>query len=130
MKKVTIVVERASDGTFSAYSEDYPSYGMGETAEDAKKEAKEGLDLFIETNESAAEVFKEGYVLEYQMDVQSLMEYYKGIFTKAAFERLTGINQKQIQHYATGHRKPKAETLKKMEDALHSLGKELLTVKL
>lgn len=64
------------------------------------------------------------------MDVQSMMEYYKGIFTKAAFERLTGINQKQIQHYATGHRKPKACTLKKMEEALHKLGNELLTVRL
>lgn len=130
MEKVTIVVERASDGTFSAYSELVPAWGMGGTAEEAKKGALEGLRQYMETNEEIPEVLQGGYEIEYRMDVQSMMEYYKGIFTKAAFERLTGINQKQIQHYATGHRKPKAGTLKKMEEALHKLGNELLTVRL
>lgn len=130
MEKVTIVVERASDGTFSAYSELVSAWGMGDTAEEAKKGAAEGLRQYIENNVEIPEVLQEEYEIEYRMDVQSMMEYYKGIFTKAAFERLTGINQKQIQHYATGHRKPKAVTLKKMEEALHKLGNELLTVRL
>ena len=45
-------------------------------------------------------------------------------------ENSTGINQKQIQHYTTGHRKPRLEQRKKIENALHTLGKELLAVQL
>lgn len=32
----------------------------------------------------------------------SLLNYYKGIIINAALERMTGNNQKQLQHYATG----------------------------
>jgi hypothetical protein len=52
------------------------------------------------------------------------------IFTNAALEKLTGINQKQLQHYSTGHRNPRIEQRNKIEKALHDLGKELLSVEL
>jgi len=52
------------------------------------------------------------------------------VFTKPALERLTGINQKQLHHYATGLKKPRPAQRKKIESALHKLGKELLTIQL
>ncbi|MFW1443084.1 hypothetical protein ACEV7Z_24150, partial [Vibrio parahaemolyticus] len=63
-------------------------------------------------------------------DTQSLLAYYNGIFTKAGLERITGINQKQIQHYSTGHRKPRPAQVKKIKNALHELGEELLAIDL
>jgi hypothetical protein len=39
--------------------------------------------------------------------------YYKRIFTNVALERITGINQKQLQHYATGLKKPGPHNLYK-----------------
>ena len=72
----------------------------------------------------------EEFTLIYKFDVESLLEYYEGIFTKSALERLTKINQKQLSHYANGLRKPRLEQRKKIERALHKLGKELLTVEL
>ena len=36
-----------------------------------------------------------------------------------ALEKLTGINQKQLHHYATGLRKPREAQRKKIETALH-----------
>jgi hypothetical protein len=58
------------------------------------------------------------------------LDYYKGIFTNAALERITGINQKQIQHYASGLKKPRPAQVKKIESALHNLGAELMSVEL
>ena len=55
---------------------------------------------------------------------------YKGIFTNSALERITGINQKQFQHYASGLKKPRAAQAKKIESALHKLGSELLALEL
>ena len=70
------------------------------------------------------------YQLIYRFDSESLLAYYKGIFTNAALERITGIHQKQLQHYATGLRKPRKVQLKKIQTALHQLGNELLAVEL
>jgi predicted transcriptional regulator len=55
---------------------------------------------------------------------------YKGIFTRAALERITGINQTQLGHYAAGRSKPRIMQVKKIEKALHELGEELSTISL
>ena len=47
-----------------------------------------------------------------------------------AFEKITGINQKLIHHYATGLKKPREAQRKKIEEGLHALGRELLSIEL
>ena len=75
-------------------------------------------------------ILKGNYELIYRFDTISLLNYYKKIFTNAALERMTGINQKQIQHYSSGLKKPRAAQTKKIELAFHQLGTELLAVEL
>ena len=76
------------------------------------------------------ELLKGEYEIEFRYDVQSVLSYYANVFTKPALERLTGINQKQLHHYANGLRKPREPQRKKIENALHKLGAELLSVQL
>lgn len=64
------------------------------------------------------------------LDVQSLLTIYEGIFTKSGLEKLTGINQKQLWHYAKGASKPRPEQRRKIERALHRLGSELVSLSL
>ncbi|MBR1539469.1 MAG: hypothetical protein IJ636_08195 [Bacteroidales bacterium] len=64
------------------------------------------------------------------MDVKSLLTLYEKIFTKSGLERLTGINQKQLWHYAKGYSTPRKAQVMKIESALHRLGNELLSVHL
>ena len=70
------------------------------------------------------------YTIEFSMDVKSLLAIYSGIFTKSGLERLTGINQKQLWHYANGVSIPRRAQADKIERALHRLGGELLAVRL
>jgi hypothetical protein len=70
------------------------------------------------------------YEIRFSMDVKSLLTYYEGIFTKSGLERLTGINQKQLWHYAKGKSIPRRAQVEKIEKALHRLGAELLSVSL
>ena len=70
------------------------------------------------------------YQLVHRFDAESLLAYYKEIFSNSALERLTVINQKQLQHYATGHRKPRPNQREKIQAALNQLGSELLAVEL
>ncbi len=97
--------------------------------EDLKKEVKEGIEFHLEglreDGDEVPEVFNSGYTLVFKWDVDSLLDYYKGIFTKAALERITGINQTQLGHYAAGRSKPRKQQIMKIEKALHKLGEEL-----
>lgn len=70
------------------------------------------------------------YKVVYKFDAESILNYYRGIFTNAALERITGINQRQIQHYASWTKRPRPQQLKKIETALHELGQELTSVEL
>lgn len=74
------------------------------------------------------ELLYEPFELNYHMDVESFLNFYKDVFSKSGLERLTGINQKQLWHYASGGRKPRREQVHKIESALHHLGKELLSI--
>lgn len=58
------------------------------------------------------------------------MWIYSGVFTKAALSRVTGINERQLWHYAAGVRKPRRAQAKRIEEGIHRLGKELLTIQL
>lgn len=131
MRKVKAHIEIASDGLYSVYIDDenlnYGVIGEGKTISEA-------IDDFNAVYEALKQGFKEeGRTFEevefiFVKDVQSFLEYYSDIFSKSALERMTGINQKQLHHYATGLHKPRQAQIKKIEDALHTLGKELLAI--
>ena len=76
------------------------------------------------------EVLSSCFEIAFEFDVQSLLSIYEGIFSKSGLEKLTGINQKQLWHYAKGISKPRPEQLRKIESALHRLGSELLSLSL
>lgn len=107
-------------------------YGGGETLEACKVNILEGLRLLLESRPVGdwPEILKGDYEIEFRYDVQSILSYYASVFTKPALERLTGINQKQLHHYATGLKKPREPQKKKIELALHRLGSELMSVHL
>ncbi len=129
MKEIKIIIEKSSD-SFGAYSENVSGiYGAGDTAEECKQSVLDAIET-LKGLDSCHKELKGDYIITYKFDAISLLNYYKGIFTNSALEKITGINQKQIQHYATGHRKPRVEQREKIESALHSLGKELLAVEL
>lgn len=97
-----------------------------------KKNIKEAIDFHVESSleddDTIPEVFKGEYELEYRLSIEALLNAYSDIFTKAALSRITGINQRQLWHYASGLRKPRPTQRKRIEEGLHRLGTELLTI--
>ena len=132
MKTIIITIGASSDH-FGAYAENCPGiYGAGNTAEEAKENALKGLELFINSREKKdlPAILQGEYTIVFQYDTQSFLNYYNKIFSNVALERLTGINQKLLHHYSSGLKKPRLQRRKKIETALHRLGKELLAVQL
>lgn len=123
------------NNNYSAYIDNLDGVvATGSTIEEIKKNLLNAVDDYVVTcNELGCklpEVLTEDYRIEFTMDVKSLLSFYKGIFTKAGLEKLTGINQKQLWHYANGSSIPRRAQVLKIENALHRLGNELLSVRL
>lgn len=131
MKKIIINIG-ASKNHFGAYAENCPGiYGAGNTVQKAKENVLEGLRLFIEhRQDDLPDILKSEYEIEYHFDIPSFLTYYSGIFTKAALERITGINQKQLFHYASGLRKPSEKTKRKLDKAIHQFTEDLSQIRL
>jgi len=132
MKTLKIVIERSAD-MFGAYAENAEGiYGGGDTVEEAKQSILDAIQIIKKefTPENIPSVLTGEYEIVYQFDVESLLNYYKGIFTNAALEKITGINQRQLQHYSSGLKKPRQPQLKKIEQGLHQLAAELQSLEL
>ena len=133
-RKLTGIIE-CSENNYCAYVKELDGVAAtGATITEIKERLTEAIEDLIETCEEGdyeiPEVLKDGYTIEFKMDVKSLLSVYYGIFTKSALERLTGINQKQLWHYANGLSKPRKAQKEKIESALHRLGSELLAIHL
>ena len=102
------------------------------TLSEMKKNIKEAIEFHVEISlkdgDTIPEVFKGDYELEFKLTTEALLNAYSDIFTKAALSRITGINQRQLWHYASGMRKPRPAQCKRIEDGLHRLGTELLNI--
>ncbi len=106
----------------------------GVSPEEIKANIEEAIQFHLEGMKEDGDTipasFKGKFELVFKFDTQSLLKYYKNVITGSALERYSGINQKQLNHYANMYRKPKPEQMKKIEAAFHNLGRELLAVEL
>ena len=134
MKKLTAIIESAQDN-YSAYIKDVDGIvATGSTIDEIKINLAEAVEDYITTCAELGcdtpEELNGDYELEFKMDVKSLLEIYSKVFTKAGLERITGVNQKQLWHYASGRSVPRRSQTLKIEGALHKLGSELMSIHL
>lgn len=130
-RKVTAVIERAKDGTYSIYMDaddmDYLVTGTGKTVNEAMAAFNGGYEdmrrYYAEEGKNFEDV---DFIFKY--DMASFLSYYSNILSLAGLSRLTGINQQQLSHYVTGRRHPSAKTVEKMQDAIRRFGNDLSTV--
>lgn len=97
-----------------------------------KKEVQESIDFYVacakEDGNPYPAVLDGEYELVYKFDVQSLLQFFQGIFSFSALQTITGINQKQLAHYAAGRSKPRPQQAQKIADGLHRLAQEMMAV--
>jgi predicted RNase H-like HicB family nuclease len=126
----------SSEKNYSAYIENLDGVvATGATIAEIKENLMSAIAEFKESCKELGcelpdELKENDYQIEFKMDVKSLLNIYTGIFTKSGLERITGINQKQLWHYANGISTPRKAQVEKIESALHRLGTELLSVSL
>lgn len=133
MKTVEVIVEHAGNN-LSAYIEGAPVMTVGNDVKEIEKNMKEAVELYLdsckEMNIAPVEVLQGEFTLKFKIDAATFINYYSNIFTKAALSRITGINERQLWHYAAGVHKPRKQQLEKIQKGINALTEELAAINL
>lgn len=133
MKTVEVIVEHAGNN-LSAYIEGAPVITVGNDVKEIEKNMKEAVELYLESckeiNIAPVEVLHGEFTLKFKIDAATFINYYSSIFTKAALSRITGINERQLWHYAAGVHKPRKQQLEKIQKGINALTEELAAINL
>jgi len=126
METINVIIERSKEGLFTAVPQhDYPVgfFGSGNTVEDAMADLRQ-------SHSEAKQMYNELPEFDYQLhyDVASFLQLFGRKLNLAGLQAITGINRKQLNHYVTGHSKPSAATVKKIEQGVKSFQQELSRV--
>lgn len=133
MEKIVVDTARTENG-YSCSCSLLPGWVVAYTGDfnGFRDYVKESIDFYVEAakedGEAYPKVFDGDYEILFKFDVQSLLEYYRGIFSFSALQTITGINQKQLAHYASGLSKPRKAQAEKIAAGLHALADELHVV--
>lgn len=131
--KVEVIVEHAGNN-LSAYIEGAPVITVGNDVKEIEKNMKEAVELYLdscnEMNIAPVEILQGEFTLKFKIDAATFINYYSSIFTKAALSRITGINERQLWHYAAGVHKPRKQQLEKIQKGINALTEELSAINL
>jgi hypothetical protein len=127
-----------SENNYSACTDDYDVINgivivTHKTLDGLKREFESSLKFHIEGCIADGDVLPEwivegNYELEYVLETSALLHRLDGILTRSAIARATGINEKQIGHYASGYRNPRPAQREKIIRGIHSISRELASV--
>ena len=133
MKTVEVIVEHAGNN-LSAYIEGTPVITVGNDVKEIEKNMKEAVDLYLDSCKEMhivpVEVLQGEFTLKFKIDAATFINCYSSIFTKAALSRITGINERQLWHYAAGVHKPRKQQLEKIQKGIDALAEELAAIDL
>lgn len=120
--KIEINIEKTNTG-YSAYSEKYPVYSVGNTLVEIKLNMVEALNLYFEKTNKIISVED----LKINLDLPQFFEFYKVINAKALSERIN-MNQSLLAQYISGIKKPSQIQTQKILNGVQQVGKELASI--
>lgn len=127
MNTIEVIVGYAGRN-LSAFIEGVPIITVGKDLKEIDNNIREAIDLYLQDNDHPCELLTEDYELRFKIDPSTFINYYSHIFTKAALSRITGINERQLWHYAAGVHKPRKVQSEKIQKGIRSLTKELESI--
>lgn len=136
MEKIDVYVDWCDKNFAASFGSNVPGAVVftARTWEEVKKEAKDTLDFHIEgmlkDGDDIPEWLRNG---EYEfvfhpMSIAALLRCSEDFTTMAAIARASGMNQRQLSHYANGLKKPRPQQRQRIVAGLHKIGRQLMAV--
>ena len=131
MEQVKIIIEKTETG-FSAYSQDVKGiFTVGENFQELKENIQEVKNYQVEYLKETGKISEaealENAEIVYALDLKQFFEYFSMI-NKSEFARYIGINPSLLRQYSHGLCYVSDERMKKIQDGLHKLAKDLSLV--
>ena len=132
--KMNVTIEKQKDGTYIAYNtedSEFSLIGAGNSVSEAKDDFFNSIQEIIETFAMEGEDIPEllNSDPEFKFDLASLFEYYSMI-NVSAFARYVGINDALMRQYKKGNTYISESQLQKIEQGIHTLGREFASLRL
>lgn len=89
---------------------------------------QQAKDMMADGEEVPEWIASGDYKIEYTLAVSALLRQAEQFTTMAAISRVTGINQKQLSHYANALKIPRQKQRDRIVSGLHEIGNYFLTV--
>jgi predicted RNase H-like HicB family nuclease len=136
MKKILVIIEKGTDGIYSAYTPDTVSTilnGQGNTVADAiddlKVSMEEVIESYQETDGQVPLELQGNIEFEYKYDVPSLFNFFDEI-NMTTFSRKIGINASLLRRYKNGFAFASEKQVLKIKNGLHELGRQFISAQL
>ncbi|GHV09847.1 hypothetical protein FACS1894162_1450 [Bacteroidia bacterium] len=126
-----------SGNNYSCVADDSVLNGIiivtNKTLEGLKKDFQETIQFHVEGCAEAGDKLPEWlldgkYELDYILETSALLHSLDGVLTRSSIARVSGINQRQLGHYASGLRTPRPMQRNKIINGIHKISKELASV--
>ncbi len=101
--------------------------------EGLKEEFERSLQWHIESmledgDEVPSWLATHDYTIEYELHTSALLREAEKFTTMTALSKETGINVKQLSHYASATKNPRPAQRQRIIDGLHAIGRKFLTL--
>lgn len=133
MKTIIVILEK-SESNYSAYIPALDGcVATGDSFYETKQRIVEAVEFHLDgMKEEGLEIpesFQNDYHFSYKIDIESFFDWVSGVLTKSGVSKLTGMNPSLLSQYASGIKKPSSKQTKKIEQAIHSFGEELVNIR-
>lgn len=103
------------------------------TLQKLKEDFEESMRLHIQGCIEDGDIFPEylvngNYEIKYNLDAAALIRNAETFTTMSVISRISGINRKQLSHYANGVKHPRPAQIAKIKAALAIIGTQLLAL--
>lgn len=133
MNKIDVFIEVGKDGLFAVCTKSnkyhYMILGCGDSVDEAMEDFYECRDELKEMEEAAGRQFPE-LEFDFAYDTESFLRYYGNVLTLTGLQKITGINHKQLSHYATGKCRPSQKTVHRIQEGVRQFAARLGQVRL
>lgn len=134
-KKINLTVSWTGDNFCCLWDDGHDGVVLvtAKSFQKLKDDFKESLRLHIQGCVDDGDIFPDylvngDYDIEYNLDAAALIRNAETFTTMSAISRISGINQKQLSHYANGVKHPRPLQIAKIKDALATIGTQLLAM--
>lgn len=129
---LTIILEKSKNEWFASCDAPHTFIStFGTNVEEVTANVKMLIEDHLEnegaTQEEWQKVSIDNIEFEYQYDLTSLFDYFK-VLNVSEIAKKAGINKSLLLQYKGGIKHPSLKQAKKIEEAIHTVGSELLAV--